>query len=667
MANEKAFFFRDGDKPLFGVLYGRTGEDDAADSARDSRRGIVICNSLFEEKSWCERVFANMGRHLAGEGYDVLVFDYFGYGNSAGSSIDVDVMSLERDIKDACDLLADSGVDRITLVGVRWGGALACRAAAAREDVDSIFLINPVTNWSCELSKALRANVAGQYAMFNKAAMTRDEIIEDLSSGGSCVRSGYRMNNIDGYCFSQSFLRQSKEVSLPVAIPARVKSVAIFDIAPTPTSKSSDNDKLALAFQSAGLDCDSVTLADDNAFWLNHHIFTSVTPGLYKEIAERICKLERSQPPQKQAAGDPHLTVVDTVLLNGVRESVVRFPTQDGYQTYGLVYMPEDRKVRDIAFVFSHGGLVGMTGAYRFYTRAARRFAAEGYPCMCFDPHGMGRAQGAPENKDKIALFRDINLGLFADDVGDAVSFLEKMIGKTQVVLFGVCGGAITNLITQSRFDNITGSIQLSTPVMLPGVGGAVFRMSPGFAKFYLGMYARKFFNPMAWWRFLTFQSEYDRIFKALKTTAGEPFKRRGPPRSESGSTPDSENLANAKTAGENEDDKGIDSAQGQPHEGDGLRLNEVFLDAYRKIVQRGDRIIFFYGDSDNFKWEFYREFAEKYPGDVVEGEGLVEVKEIEQANHMYSLREWQDQVCEYCLEWVERVRTSQAITADPT
>ena len=79
----------------------------------------------------CERVVANLGRHLSDLGYAVLVFDYFGYGNSVGSSIEVGLPGLVQDIDDACDLLAGAGIGRISLVGIRWGAALACQAVEA--------------------------------------------------------------------------------------------------------------------------------------------------------------------------------------------------------------------------------------------------------------------------------------------------------------------------------------------------------------------------------------------------------------------------------------------------------------------------------------------------------------------------------------------------------
>jgi pimeloyl-ACP methyl ester carboxylesterase len=667
MVGEKSFFFRDGDRPLYGTVYSPEAHPADAPKPSSFRRGVVVCDSLFEEKFWCERVLSNMGRCLAEKGFEVLVFDYSGYGNSVGQSTEVDVPTLERDIEDACDLMADSGIDRITLAGVRWGAALACRAAAARPDVDSVYLINPVKSWTAELSKALRSNVAGQYALFRKTAMTREDILAELATGGDCVRSEYKLNNVDGYVFSKSFLDHSHEMELPIEIPDRVRSVTVFTIPVYRTPAEQRENELAMEFRSVGVECDSVTVPDDNPFWLNSSIFTSIAPNLYNELSSRLKALDRNASTEVHSE-DKSPNTVGTIENDGVRESAVSFTSSEGHLLYGVLYLPESHEMRDLGFVFSHGGLIGMNGAYRFHTRAARRFASEGYPCLCFDPHGMGRSQGTSGNEGKVAIFRSINLGRFADDVRDAVSYLQRATGRKKVVLFGVCGGAITSLIAQSRIESVGASVLASTPVMLPGHHGPTDRLTVGYARYYLGMYSRKILKPGAWWRFITFRSNYRVIYRISKVAAGGLLQKVKLGRKKCAVVANAENLAKSRRAPgiptPDKDDVAENlSAAGKRTEvssQDNLRFNELYLESYRKIIDRGDRILFFYGENDNFRWEFSNEFVENYPEDYNAGRGLITVEEIARANHMYTLREWQDQICDYCLNWVENVPVSE-------
>jgi len=635
MTDEKFFFFREHKRPLFGSLY--SPDREAPTDPSTAGRGLVICDSLFEEKFWSERVFANMGRHLAGLGYHVVVFDYYGYGNSAGDSIEVNATTLERDINSACDLLRQCGVKRLSLLGVRWSAALTCRVARDRVDVDGLALINPVKKWKPEFMKALRANVAGQYAIFRKTVMTRDEIVDEVTDGGDCLRSGYRMNNIDGYFFSRQFLEQCSDINLPVELPERVKSVRLITIPERKTAVTNGEEKLALQFHESGVSCDSIVLEGENAFWLNNEIFTSRTPALYKDIGTWLGTLDSGlHKPAPAVFAEP--PVQESVVLNGVRESVVQFESRHGDRLDGVLYVPEGQPSRDPAFVFSHGGLIGMNGAFRFYTHTARRMAAAGYPCLCFDPHGMGRSQGLIENTDRLALFREINHGLLADDVGDAASVLKERTGATRTALFGVCGGAITNLIAQSRNKHIDASFQLSTPVMLPSLHGGIKRMSAGYARFYLGLYMRKIFDPHGLWRFITFRSDYRKMLKTIKAAAGGSIKK--------------------KTKRVDRPAR-INAGSQQPVE-EGLVFNEDFLDSYRSIVSRGGRLVFFYGENDSFKWEYHNDFADNFPKDVEAGRDLVSVEVIKQANHMYTLREWQNEICEYCLKWAEKVKFSR-------
>jgi hypothetical protein len=89
------------------------------------------------------------------------------------------------------------------------------------------------------------------------------------------------------------------------------------------------------------------------------------------------------------------------------------------------------------------------------------------------------------------------------------------------------------------------------------------------------------------------------------------------------------------------------------PGAGDDLQFNPAFLDAWRKIAGRKERMFFVFGEHDNFKWEFNSEFVEAMPDEYAAGRGLVRVDEIPHANHMYTLREWQDAIIDRCVEWV--------------
>lgn len=611
---------------------------------------MVICDSLFEEKFWCERVFANLGRRLAERGFTVLSFDYYGYGNSGGKSEDVTVTGLEEDIGNACDFLRSQGIDGISLLAVRWGAALACKVASARDDIDSLFLVNPIGVWKSQLMKTLRANVAGQYAIFKKAVITREEIIEELRAGKDCVRAGYRMNNIDGYIFSIDFFEQASEVAVPVPLPGHIQSITAFTIpeGPTPVARRKDPSIAKLA--SAGTPIDDVFIEEDNAFWINNRIFTSTTPNFFREMEERLEALP--EPRAENASAPKDLESDESCVIDGVTETAVTIRNDEGHDIQAVLYLPEESKKQSEGFIFTHGGLIGLNGAFRFNTRGARRLAKEGYTCLCCDSPGMGRSQGTIDNIEQRMMFRKICTGQFVPDVRNAARFLINKTGVNKIVLIGVCGGAGTNILAHSRCEEINGSVLLSVPVMLSSLDYDEVRMSEGYARFYLGMYVGKIFNPKAWWRFVTGKSETDKILKSLQVAVTGLLSKVA---SLFGGNREKVKVPEQPEQSEQKPDV--------PGEGDNLQFNKAFLEAYQKIVARKERMYFVFGEHDNFKWEFKTEFVKERADEYAAGEEYIDVEEIPHANHMYTLREWQDTIVDRCMEWIKNRKESGAPT----
>jgi pimeloyl-ACP methyl ester carboxylesterase len=675
MTEERSFFFRTEDRPLYGRLYSPDGvKGDSIGSSTDGpcnvpgggtpsagQRGLVICDSLFEEKFWCERVVSNLARRLSSAGWTVLTFDYYGYGNSGGDSADLSLTSIYEDIGAACDLIRGKGVDTISLLGLRWGALPACEVAAGRVDIDNIILVNPVKKWKKQFMKSLRANVAGQYAIFKKVVMTREKIIEELLSGGDCVRSGYHMNNIDGYLISKEFFEQVSDAAFPDTLPGNISKCAVITIPENQASTEASADPLAEAWNSAGADCEDIFIAEDNAFWINNRIFTSDTPVFF-DVMERLLCSAGDIPP---GTGKVAVTISESpsCVIDGVRETAVTVISPDGHELCGVTYMPESDP-RSEGFVFTHGGLIGMNGAFRFNTRAARRLARTGYPAICCDTHGMGRSGGQIENQEQRVLFREICAGLFGGDVHSAAVYLKEKASVEKVALFGVCGGAITNILSHSKYKDIDKSVLLSVPVMLPSLDYGEVRMSEGFAKFYLGLYLRKIFNPVAWYRFVTGKSETDKIGKSLKVAAGSLVKKLsgGGRKMKNGRKIDSSKDGSVAGTGAGAPAAGTGTTAKKevrgglsvtvPGAGD-LQFNKGFLDAYTRITGRGGQVYFIFGEHDNFKYEFNSEFVDAMPEEFQAGRAAVTIEGITHANHMYTLREWQDIIIDKCMTWV--------------
>ena len=98
----------------------------------------------------------------------MLRFDYFGTGDSAGAGEEGSVEQWSRDVDTAIDELRDTtSLDRVSLVGLRFGGLLAADVAARRKDLDRVVLWDPIVRGEQYVREmlvsegALSANGAG--------------------------------------------------------------------------------------------------------------------------------------------------------------------------------------------------------------------------------------------------------------------------------------------------------------------------------------------------------------------------------------------------------------------------------------------------------------------------------------------------------------------------
>jgi pimeloyl-ACP methyl ester carboxylesterase len=132
------FYFGTSQEQLFGAYHAPEG--------RAARTGaVVLCHPLGHEYLRAHRAFRNLAAALAGQGFHVLRFDYFGSGDSGG---DADQTTIDRclaDLSTAIQELKDiSGASRVSLIGLRMGATLAALAATGRRDIDRLILWDPV-------------------------------------------------------------------------------------------------------------------------------------------------------------------------------------------------------------------------------------------------------------------------------------------------------------------------------------------------------------------------------------------------------------------------------------------------------------------------------------------------------------------------------------------
>src|SRR5256885_4789176 len=76
---------------------------------------------------------------------DVLRFDYYGTGDSAGQGEDASLSTCVEDVVRATEELVSScGVRTVSMIGGRWGGCVASLAATLQGELENLVLWEPV-------------------------------------------------------------------------------------------------------------------------------------------------------------------------------------------------------------------------------------------------------------------------------------------------------------------------------------------------------------------------------------------------------------------------------------------------------------------------------------------------------------------------------------------
>lgn len=134
------FFFGNAEKPLYGVH-----QEPHGGKLRDS--AILICYPTGREYMRCHRALVKLCDKFAEAGFHSLRFDYYGTGDSAGEYGDGDLTEWVANAKLAADELREiSGAQKISLLGVRLGAAVAFGLLQSENDLEAAVFWDPVTD-----------------------------------------------------------------------------------------------------------------------------------------------------------------------------------------------------------------------------------------------------------------------------------------------------------------------------------------------------------------------------------------------------------------------------------------------------------------------------------------------------------------------------------------
>lgn len=315
----------------------------------------------------------------------------------------------------------------------------------------------------------------------------------------------------------------------------------------------------------------------------------------------------------------------------------VSFPNRNGLRMFGIVERPDAPLDGVPAVVMLAPGSKMRVGPQRLYTQLSRQFVDLGYTVLRFDFHGLGDSEGQLDEAMLRDVYNHIEVGRFVNDTVDAMDWMQRELGASRFLLAGLCGGAVTGLLAGSRDARVAGLVGIGiTPVLDSPDANPALYMTGGELSLIRNTYLRKLFNPAAWLRLLTFQSDFTLIWRSLT----KPLRR-------ATVAPPTAQTASAAT-----------SAPGD-------NSNPLFPPAFFAMADAHRPMLLVFGGADRLQWEFEEKFVARHRDRVSACRADVDVHVIAQANHTLTFPVWQDEMLATLRAWIG-ARFPVAATATP-
>ncbi|SEC56799.1 Serine aminopeptidase, S33 [Burkholderia sp. WP9] len=416
----------------FGWLHPASGPD-----------GLVLCYPFGYDALCTYRGMRRLAEGLAARGMPVLRFDYPGTGDSAGEASEPGRWRAWIDsIKQAVALLRESsGVERVTLCGLRLGGTLAALAAQELGGVDGLVLLAPVLSGK-NYQRELRAHYRQWLSI--PAAM---DCVPEPDTDAFVEAYGFRLY--------QDTLESLRAVDLKRDAPRPAGRVLMLD-----SLDPARVDALAAHYREQGVDVERQPFDEYSRFMMEsldseipQSAFQSIENWLADGAAHAIAS-GRAATVSDTHGSAPHTSDRETthVVESGVVETPVWL---DGGRLFGIYCRPEVHgAVTAPAALLLNTGAVSRIGNARLGVRFARRLARQGIASLRVDLGGLGDSMPSLDALSLDALYAQSGV----DDAACAARWLTAQ-GHRGAVLLGICAGAYVGLHAAAREPAALGAV----------------------------------------------------------------------------------------------------------------------------------------------------------------------------------------------------------------
>ncbi|MDP3595379.1 MAG: hypothetical protein Q8S75_00100 [Nitrospirota bacterium] len=308
----------------------------------------------------------------------------------------------------------------------------------------------------------------------------------------------------------------------------------------------------------------------------------------------------------------------------------VTFCNKAGARLFGMFHQPADPCKSGVAIILLSPGVKMRVAPHRLYVKMTERFVSLGYPVLRFDFYGLGDSEGEVHEEYLADLYGAIQVGRYIDDTIAAMDWMQQTYGTSQFIVSGLCGGAITGLFAGARDPRVICLLGLAIPVIIDGSRIDFTKyMTDVQSKGMRDDYVKKLWTLEAWrsWvRFLTFQSDYRLIARLLLKPVLARFK---PATQASPASSPSEAADNT---------------------------NPYFAPAFRQMVSTSRYVYLVFAGLDRLYYEFEKKFVERNRAELEAYTSWYEIHVTQDANHIFSFREWEEDMLDQCSRWLRRL-----------
>lgn len=157
--------------------------------------GIVLIPPFTEEMNKSRRTYTLLAHRLSALGFDVLIFDLYGTGDSEGDFSEARLEIWKDNVASCIEYMKQNGAKKIGILGLRFGALLGLYCAKELSDeFDIAVLWQPVTSGNVMMKQFLRLRFAANLMEDTQNKETKREMSDLLENDQTFEVAGYELS-----------------------------------------------------------------------------------------------------------------------------------------------------------------------------------------------------------------------------------------------------------------------------------------------------------------------------------------------------------------------------------------------------------------------------------------------------------------------------------------